>query len=276
MHIKELLQRCWASLKKAPLPKLQKKNLQRVGVLILGLTALLGVSQASSIQRLLTAVRGDISLKSPQPAQKAYSASKPVSTAITSEQQASPDNGSTAPTIVDLISESEAIIQGMTKEVTDGFENGVPYTQVTIQVNEAFRGQVGDEYTFRQFGLMQPRKMENGKTYLGVTPAGWAKYKVGEEAVFFFYKKAEWTGLRTTTGLGQGKLNIAGGNVTSQFDNVGLFANVEVDSKLLNDRDKRLLATKRGPVNKESFTSLVRRAVSEKWIEGRKMRNAKK
>jgi hypothetical protein len=32
-----------------------------------------------------------------------------------------------APNIVDLIADSETIISGAVKEVTDGFENGIPY-----------------------------------------------------------------------------------------------------------------------------------------------------
>jgi len=94
--------------------------------------------------------------------------------------------------------------------------------------------------------------------------------------VLFLYKRASLTGLRTTVGLGQGKLEMSNGNVTSQFDNEGLFENVEVSNNLLNDRDKRLLATKKGPVNAESFMSFVRRAVKGNWVEGGKMRHVKK
>jgi hypothetical protein len=178
--------------------------------------------------------------------------------------------------IVNLLSDSEIIVRGLVKEVTDGFENGVPYTQVTLQVNEALRGQVGEEYTFRQFGLTKPRKLENGKTYLGITPEGWSKYSVGEDAMLFLYKQASITRLRTTTGLGQGKVLFQGGNAVSQDGNEGLFENVDVDARLLNDKDKRLLATKRGAVNAEGFMSFVRRAVRDKWIEGGKMKHVKK
>jgi len=76
-------------------------------------------------------------------------------------------------------------------------------------------------------------------------------------------------------GAGFGSGTLSGGNVTSQFGNEGLFENVEVTNNLLNDRDKRLLATKRGPVNTESFISFVRRAVKGKWVEGGKMRHVK-
>ena len=144
------------------------------------------------------------------------------------------------------------------------------------RVSEALRGQVGEEYTFRQFGLKEPRRMGNGKVYLGVTPEGWAKYEVGEQTMLFLHKAASMTGLRTTAGLGQGKVVFKSGNAVSQAGNEGLFERVEVNANLLNDRDKRLLATKKGAVNAEGFKSFVERAVKENWIEGGKMRHVKK
>ena len=65
---------------------------------------------------------------------------------------------------MDLIGDSELIFRGTVTELTDGVENGEPYSQVTVQVSEALRGQFGEEYAFHQFGLLKPRKMENGKT----------------------------------------------------------------------------------------------------------------
>ena len=195
--------------------------------------------------------------------------------AAKAETAARSTNGK-APNIVDLIDHSELIVRGSVKKLTDGFENGVPYTEVTLQVAEALRGQFGKEYTFRQFGLIEPRKMENGKINLNVTPEGWAKYKQTENVVLFLHKKASLTGLRTTAGLGQGKITMKGGNVESDLGNAGLFENVDADQRILNDRDKRLLVTKKGAVNSESFMSFVRRAVKNKWVEGGKLRHAKK
>src|SRR5262245_27628787 len=88
------------------------------------------------------------------------------------------------PTIVDLLSQSEFIIHGTIKNVTDGInERGIPYTEVTVRVHEALRGKVAGEYTFRQFGLLKPRSMGNGRVNLMVTPAAWATYKKGEETI---------------------------------------------------------------------------------------------
>ena len=253
-----------------------KRSMQRLAGLVLGLCALIGVTQASNVQKWITGVAGSKSAQ--QTDLKATSSSPGVATTTTITGTTETETTATtsgAPNIVDLVDQSELILRGSVKEVTDGIENGVPYTEVKLEVTEALRGQFGDEYTFRQFGLLKPRSMGNGKTYLGVTPEGWSKYAEGEDVVLFLYKQASVTGLRTTVGLGQGKLAINGSNVESQFSNEGLFENVDVNANLLNDRDKRVLATKKGPVNKDSFMSLVRRAVKDKWVEGGKMRHVK-
>jgi hypothetical protein len=252
----------------------EKRNVQRMVVVVLSLCALLSVSRARDVQKLFLG-----STKSaPETQTKLSATASPAlmttnSSAVETTQAEATLSG--APNVVDLIADSETIISGAGKEVTDGFENGIPYTQVTIEVKETLRGQVGDEYTFRQFGLTKPRSMGNGKVYIGTTPEGWSRYEVNEDAMFFLYKPAPMTGLQTTTGLGQGKVMFKGGNAISQAGNEGLFENVDVNAGLLNDKDKRLLATKRGAVNAEGFTSFVRRAVNGKWIEGGKLRHAK-
>jgi hypothetical protein len=258
-------------------PTNSEGNLKKLGALILGVVALLGVTQASSVQKWLSGSIASSTLTASQVAAQPTSQNRTVANPGAADV-AIDDSATTsgATNIVDLIADSETIIRATVKEVTDGFENGVPYTQVTLDVSETIRGQVGSEYTFRQFGLTKPRSMGNGKVYLGVSPDGWSKYAVGENAMFFLNKRASMTGLQTTVGLGQGKILFQGGNAVSQAGNEGLFENVDVNEKLLNDKDKRLLATKKGAVNAEGFLSFVRRAVKDKWIEGGKLRHAKK
>ena len=276
--IKEMMNRFGILIIRAIWPGKGKGGIQKIGLVILALTALLGVTRASGLgELLLSKVTGTAEIQTTDVAKTRspkLAAANQVLTDDTAESTTDADTG--APTVVDLIGDSETIISGMVKEVTDGFENGVPYTQVTVQVNETLRGQVGEEYTFRQFGLMKPRKLENGKIYLGTTPAGWSKYEVGEDTMLFLYQRASQTGLQTTVGLGQGKIVFEGGNAVSQDNNEGLFTDVDVDAKLLNDKDKRLLATKKGKVNADGFKSFVRRAVKGNWIEGGKMRHVKK
>ena len=283
MNIKEKLKQFGIWVIRTIRTETSKKGTQRLGLMILGLGLMFGVSQASNLRRAINEIIGGKTAVAPQTTTLKNSVANTGTPTVSAQTEpvseqtetVSNENAGSA-NVVDLVSDSELIIRGAVKEVTDGFENGLPYTQVTLEVNEALRGQVGEEYTFRQFGLTQPRRMENGKVYLGVTPDGWAKYEVGEEAMLFLYKPASITGLRTTTGLGQGKVVFKGGNAESQFGNDGLFANVELDTKLQNDKDKRLLATKKGAVNAESFQSFVRRAVNNKWVEGGKLRHVKK
>jgi hypothetical protein len=161
------------------------KGVQQLAILILGFATLLGVTQAGTLQQMLmgvteSAVSKQVTSISQTTTNATLNTSIADTTAPTGEVESS-----NAPNIVDLIAESELIVKGMVKEVTDGFENGVPYTQVTLSVDEALRGQVGNEYTFRQFGLTKPRSMGNGKVNLSVTPDGWSNYAVGENSMLF-------------------------------------------------------------------------------------------
>ena len=274
MKIKEKLKQFGILVIRAIWPSRARKSAQHLGILIVGLAVMFSVTRASVVQDVIASIIGDETTVQKQTGTAKPSSLQDGPTKVADEAVNATTEVTGNTNIVDLIADSEIIIRGAVKEVTDGFENGVPYTEVTVEVEETLRGKVGKEYTFRQFGLTQPRKMDNGKVYLGVTPDGWSKYAVGEDAMFFLYKPAAITGLRTTTGLGQGKVNFKGGNAVSQFDNQGLFENVVADVKGLNDKDKRMLATKKGAVNADGFKSFVRRAVSGKWVEGGKMRHA--
>ena len=176
--------------------------------------------------------------------------------------------------LVDLVGQSQLILHGTIKSVADGIdERGVPYTQVTIRVFEALRGNVKGDYTFRQFGLLKPRRMPNGTTNLMVTPAGWATYTAGEETILFLYKRAAWTGLQTTVGLGQGKFKVQMAGAMNQTTNAGLFRHLAIDQSLLGSKEQRALLTQRGAVNVNAFISLVRQAVQGNWVETGRMRH---
>ena len=90
--------------------------------------------------------------------------------------------------LTQLITQSDSIISGKVERVTDGInENGMPYTEITIAVTDAAKGSVrrGSTYTFRQFGLMKPRSMPNGKVLVAVTPDGFPQWAAGERVVAF-------------------------------------------------------------------------------------------
>lgn len=175
--------------------------------------------------------------------------------------------------VVDLIEHAEIIIRGDVVEVTDGIENNIPYTQIRVKVKESLRGGVSGTYTFRQFGLLAPRKMGNGLVNYMVTPAGWSTYRQNEDVILFLYTSAKKTGLRTTVGLGQGKFGINGGRAVSQQGNVGLFGGMAIDGSL-DKTDSAMLQTTHGAVSAEAFLSFVRRAVNDRWIETGRLRRA--
>lgn len=176
--------------------------------------------------------------------------------------------------IVDLVGKSELILRGTIINVSDGIdEHGLPYTEVTMHVADAIRGQVGSEYTFRQFGLLKPRSMGNGLVNVMVTPADWATYRKGEEDILFLFRHAKWTGLQTTVGLGHGQFKVALAGAANHANNVGLFAHVSVDQSLLGETDRRVMNTDRGAVNTKGFVNLVHKIVDGRWIEQGSMRN---
>jgi hypothetical protein len=176
--------------------------------------------------------------------------------------------------IVELVSKSELILRGTVRSVSDGIDaSGFPYTKVTVHVAEAIRGEVGTEYTFRQFGLLKPRSMGNGLVNLMVTPAGWTTYAQGEEAILFLNRHAKYTGLQTTVGLAHGKFKISRAGASNDTNNSGLFAHVKVDPALLAGSERQILSSKKGAVDTKAFVSLVRKAVNGRWIEEGSMRN---
>jgi hypothetical protein len=176
--------------------------------------------------------------------------------------------------IVELVGKSDLILRGTVKSVADGIDpSGFPYTQITIHVAEAIRGEVGTEYTFRQFGLLKPRSMGNGMMNLMVTPAGWTTYAQGEEAILFLNRRAKFTGLQTTVGLAHGKFKVSAAGASNDTNNSGLFSRVKVEPSLLADADRKMMSANRGAVNTKAFVSLVRKAVKGRWIEEGSMRN---
>jgi hypothetical protein len=194
---------------------------------------------------------------------------------LSSVSGATADTLARRPNINDLIRQAEIILHGDVIAVTDGIENNVPFTEVTVKVRETIRGTATATYTFRQFGLLKPRRLENGLVSYNVRPTEWAAYEPNEEVLLFLYKAAKRTGLRTTAGLGQGKFTIEAGRAVSQQQNVGLFDGVRVDTGTLKRGDAELLASRRGSVSAAALLSFVRRAVGEQWIERGRMTDAR-
>ena len=176
--------------------------------------------------------------------------------------------------LTQLITEAQSIVFGTVRSVTDGIDgNGRPYTEITLAVGDIAKGgiEAGSEYTFRQFGLLKPRSLGNGKTLLAVSPEGFARWAEGETVLAFLYRPAALTGLQTTAGMAQGKFTLTNGMFANEFHNAGLFDGVEINSSLLSPEQQNMLTTP-GAVDATEFADLIGRAVAEQWIENGEMK----
>lgn len=171
--------------------------------------------------------------------------------------------------LTQLISDSSSIVFGTVNSVTDGIDaKGVPYTEVTIHVGSDAKGKIADgaTYSFRQFGLLKPRIMANGKAFIALRPEGFPRWVEGETVMAFLRTPASITGLQTTAGMGQGKLTLINGKLVNEYQNAGMFDGIDIDSSLLTTDQQNMLLNPR-TIDASAFVDLVGRAVSEQWIE---------
>jgi hypothetical protein len=94
-----------------------------------------------------------------------------------------------------------------------------------------------------------------------------ARYAEGEEVLLFMNPAAAITGLRSTVGMANGKFDFTPGGAENGFGNRGIFQNISVERGITTANDDRIFATTMGSVNDDDLKSLVRRAVSAKWVE---------
>ena len=168
--------------------------------------------------------------------------------------------------LLDLMSHSESILVGTVSELSDGFHRGLPYTEVTVTVGQSLKGDHGKTYSFRQFGLTEPKAMGDGRVNLMVTPAGWPTWVEGEQVLLFLHAPASETGFRTTAGLDQGKFAIRGNRIANSLDNEALFSGLAFNGKLTPGQSD-LVKQPGGAYAAQEFLSLVRTIVEEQWIE---------
>jgi hypothetical protein len=170
-------------------------------------------------------------------------------------------------TVADLVNYGDKIIVGRVVAITDGFDaSNLPYTDVTVAVRESLKGNASGNYTFRQFGLTQPRDMGNGKTYLGVSPDGFPRFKMGEDVVLFLFAKTS-KGFESTAGLMQGKFTVKGSLTANDVNNQDLFKDIDVNPAVLTPSELKMIESKDGPVDTEVFKGFVRKAVQQSWFE---------
>ena len=177
--------------------------------------------------------------------------------------------------LVHLIDDAQDIVVGSVTTVTDGIDpQGVPYTEVTLAIGETLRGPAQDTLSFRQFGLLAPRVLPNGKTLYAVRPPGWPQYTTGERVLLFLTRPASQTGLRTTVGLEQGKFAITNNVLRSAATEGALFDGVDVTASMLTTQERALVDSPSAQYDANAFIAFVRRAVSQRWVETGSLRHA--
>ncbi|HQR12388.1 MAG TPA: hypothetical protein PLW68_13770 [Casimicrobiaceae bacterium] len=173
-----------------------------------------------------------------------------------------------------MIQVAEVIVTGEVVRISDGIEGGLPFTEVTLKVNGSIKRDIAanSDYTFRQYGLLKPRKLQDGRYLLPSKIEGMATWTVGEKVTTFMNKPAGRTRMTTPVGMAQGKFTYSGTHAANSFDNRGLFKGMSVQPDKLNAREAAMLAKPSGPVDGDVLMSFVKRAVKEQWIEKGVMR----
>ncbi|HEX4825550.1 MAG TPA: hypothetical protein VFV19_14705 [Candidatus Polarisedimenticolaceae bacterium] len=174
--------------------------------------------------------------------------------------------------LVDLLRDAESIVVGVVMSVTSGVSAvGLPFTEITLHVEESIRGSFDETYVFRQFRLTDARASVAPMVLMLPEPEGIPTYRAGERVLLFLGPVATMSGFRSTLGLGVGRFVIESGRAENGFMNAGVFSNVSVDPKVVTARDARILRTSLGGVCADDLLSLVRRAVQSSWTRTHRM-----
>lgn len=170
--------------------------------------------------------------------------------------------------VIDLIDLAESIVVGEVVSIEDGFDaNGLPYSDITVQVIEDFTSDRTGLRTIRQFGLQAPRQMADGRTALSTTPPGFPRFVTDEKVILFIYQASPTTGMQTTVGLIQGKFTIdENGFVSNAVDNTNLFWNVAAQTDRMPATMQKMVSTT-GAIKADDFQAFVRSAVDQRWVE---------
>jgi hypothetical protein len=173
-----------------------------------------------------------------------------------------------------MIDAADVVVTGKVSKVTDGIDNGIPYTEVTMLVDSSIKREMAanTKFSFRQYGLLKPRKMADGRYLLATKIEGMATWTVGEKVTTFLNKPARRSGMRTPVGMAQGKFTYSGSQAANSFDNRNLFKGMTVDPSVLSARESAMLARPAGSMEGDVLINFVKRAVKEQWIEKGVMR----
>ncbi|MEJ6007664.1 hypothetical protein WG899_19110 [Paucibacter sp. AS339] len=173
-----------------------------------------------------------------------------------------------------MIQAADVIVTGEVSKVSDGIDNGLPFTEVTMKVKGSVKRDLlsNSQYTFRQYGLLKTRRMADGRYMLATKMEGMPSWAVGEQVTTFMNKPSARSGMSTPVGLAQGKFTLSGTQMSNSFNNQDLFRGMSVDPSVLSDKESQMLSKQLGAVDSGVLNHLVKRAVKEQWIEKGVMR----
>ncbi|MBI1910297.1 MAG: hypothetical protein HYS22_09030 [Deltaproteobacteria bacterium] len=162
-----------------------------------------------------------------------------------------------------LSKDADQIIAGQVIEAKEGFDpEGRPIVTVTLQVEEAYKGEVGRRFSFKQLRAPKPEEGMGESLLSGSLP----EYKKGEELVLFLSRPGS-LGLTAPIGIMQGKFNVVTDDsgkkqVANLFNNKGLFSGMKNSHSLksFSGSEKNIVkSSSPGPVNYDTFISLVKK-----------------
>jgi len=165
--------------------------------------------------------------------------------------------------ISDLVRNSSDIVAGTVKAVRPGTVGNIPYVEVELTVTDAVRGGAQRTLTFKRMGVQAAAAPVAGRIAVGRVP-GMTDFTVGEK-VFLFLGPTSSRGFRAPVGLQQGKFTYGTGSVRNDLQNVGLFTNVNLTNKPLNEKEQAMVSTTQGALDSATFVAFVRRAVIGNW-----------
>jgi hypothetical protein len=169
--------------------------------------------------------------------------------------------------LVYLSRRAGVIVQGRVTnaryEPLPGYDH-IPTVRVTLEVERMIRGPQVRRYTFRQWLMPLRSRREKYQTY-----------QPGQDLLLFLLSPSA-SGLSSPIGHEQGKFHIerdARGRefIANEFSNGGIFNGVEsgaaAEGLRLSASERRLAAARGGPVDLESFVSLVKSLAALPRIE---------
>lgn len=168
-----------------------------------------------------------------------------------------------------LVSKAERIFTGQCISAGEGeikFPKGsIWYAEYIFRISEDIKGTTGETITFRQYGLINPRKIDEN-TVMFNRPVGMPTYEVNQEYMLFLIGDSE-LGLTSPTGLFQGAFLIYHDELNRRVavngsQNRGLFrkdAAIELKQFDLTQSEKALVGKSKGAFVLDDFVSVVKK-----------------